>query len=197
MHEVLLSRCLTTVSFAHSLATTVTSVSSSPHRRPPRSQLARDRAAWWPLDRRSIQGASRRWSTLQTNLEALPLRIRAGTNALRRFDPWLVTAGGGVMFRSAHSCSFLRVSSDGSRRAAIRATLFFLLIVVFVSLPTLGQQVHILPRTLPPKSHSAGDAANQPHSRVFRTRTDLVLVPVTVTDSLGRLVTGLDKDSFQ
>ena len=100
------------------------------------------------------------------------------------------------MFRSAHSCSFLRVSSDGSQRAAIRATLF-LLIVVFVSLPTLGQQVHILPRTLPPKSDSAGDAANQPHSSVFRARTDLVLVPVTVTDPLGRLVTGLDKDSFQ
>ena len=99
------------------------------------------------------------------------------------------------MFRSVHSCSFLRVSSDGSRRAAIRATL--LLIVVFVSLPTLGQQGHILPRTVPPKSDSAGDAANQPHSSVFRARTDLVLVPVTVTDSLGRLVTGLDKDSFQ
>jgi Ca-activated chloride channel family protein len=100
------------------------------------------------------------------------------------------------MFRSAHSYSFLRVSRGGSRRAAIRATLFSL-IVVFVSLPTLGQQVHILPRTLPPKSDSAGDAANQSHISVFRARADLVLVPVTVTDQLGRLVTGLDKDSFQ
>src|SRR5882757_6069070 len=100
------------------------------------------------------------------------------------------------MFRTAHSCSFLRVSSGGSPRAALRATLFWL-IVVFASLPTLGQQVHILSRTFPPKSDSAGDAANQPHSNVFRARTDLVLVPVTVTDQLGRLVTGLDKDSFQ
>src|SRR5437899_10724378 len=98
------------------------------------------------------------------------------------------------MFRSTHSCSFLRVSSDCFRRASIRATLF-LLIVVIVSLPTLGQQVHIVPRTLPSEGDSAGDAANQPHSSVFRARTDLVLVPVTVTDPFGRLVTGLDKDS--
>src|SRR5207302_4109981 len=51
--------------------------------------------------------------------------------------------------------------------------------------------------TLPPKSDSAGDAANRSHISVFRTRADLVLVPVTVTDQLGRFVTGLNKDSFQ
>src|SRR3954471_1726612 len=100
------------------------------------------------------------------------------------------------MSPSAHSCTFLRDSRGSSRRVAIRALLLSSIIVI-VSFATFGQHVHILPETLPPKSDSSGDDINQSGVRAFRTRSDLVLVPVTVTDRLGRSVAGLDKDSFQ
>jgi Ca-activated chloride channel family protein len=35
------------------------------------------------------------------------------------------------------------------------------------------------------------------HAPLIRSKVDLVLVPVTVTDPMNRLVTGLDKDNFQ
>src|SRR5947199_8661640 len=92
-----------------------------------------------------------------------------------------------VMFRSAHSHSLIKVSRDSSRLAAIRATLL-VLIVAQVSLPTLGQQVHILSRTRSAKSDSAGDAANHSHISVFRARDDMVLVAVIVNDKLDRSV---------
>lgn len=37
----------------------------------------------------------------------------------------------------------------------------------------------------------------RPHSPTIRTKVDLVLVPVTVTDPMNRLVTGLDRENFQ
>src|SRR5205823_14883859 len=35
------------------------------------------------------------------------------------------------------------------------------------------------------------------HAPTIRSKVDLVLVPVTVTDPMNRLVTGLDKENFQ
>jgi len=100
------------------------------------------------------------------------------------------------MFRGTHSCISSRVLGGDSTRLTIRGTLL-LLFVAFGSLPTIGQEVHIIPRTLPIESDRSRDSANHRHSSLFRARSDLVLVPVTVTDPLGRLITGLDKDSFQ
>jgi Ca-activated chloride channel homolog len=89
-----------------------------------------------------------------------------------------------------------------------------LCIVVCVSLPVFGQtdvnDVHVLPRELekakePPKPapveaakvdivSSSGLTA---HVRPLKVDVDLVLVPVTITDPLNRLVTGLEKENFQ
>jgi Ca-activated chloride channel family protein len=68
--------------------------------------------------------------------------------------------------------------------------------------PTLWAQdnqddVHIQPRVEPDKPKEAPiDPALNTHTRPFRVETDLVLVPVTITDPMNRLVTGLDKDNF-
>ena len=58
--------------------------------------------------------------------------------------------------------------------------------------------VHINPRTqpAPPKEKEIVDPALKSHSKPIKVDVDLVLVPVTITDPMNRLVTGLDKDNF-
>jgi Ca-activated chloride channel family protein len=63
----------------------------------------------------------------------------------------------------------------------------------------LGDDVHINPRPQPviaaPPSPIV-DAALKTHSKPIKVDVDLVLVPVTITDPMNRLVTGLDKENF-
>ena len=59
--------------------------------------------------------------------------------------------------------------------------------------------VHIRPRITPvPDTPANGivDASLQTHTKPIKAETDLVLVPVTITDPMNRLVTGLDKENF-
>ncbi len=59
--------------------------------------------------------------------------------------------------------------------------------------------VHIRPRITPaPETPGSGivDASLQTHTKPLKVDSDLVLVPVTVTDPMNRLVTGLDRDNF-
>jgi Ca-activated chloride channel family protein len=60
--------------------------------------------------------------------------------------------------------------------------------------------VHVKPRVqpLPPPSQQNEiiDPSLRTHTKPFKTNVDLVLVPVTITDPMNRLVTGLDKDNF-
>ncbi len=59
--------------------------------------------------------------------------------------------------------------------------------------------VHIKPRiTAVPDTSPSGivDASLQTHTKPIKVDTDLVLVPVTITDPMNRLVTGLDKENF-
>jgi len=77
------------------------------------------------------------------------------------------------------------------------------LLLSFASPPLRAQagtedDVHITPRTKPAETKKpAIDPALDTHTRPFRARVDLVLVPVTITDPMNRLVTGLEKDNFQ
>jgi len=75
--------------------------------------------------------------------------------------------------------------------------------------PVLGQadvnDVHVVPRvTNDAEKAKREEAANQvvpasltSHIRPLKVAVDLVLVPVTITDPMNRLVTGLDKENFQ
>ena len=77
-------------------------------------------------------------------------------------------------------------------------------LLLFFASPSLTAQagteddVHITPRAKPAETKKpAIDPALDTHTRPFRARVDLVLVPVTITDPMNRLVTGLEKDNFQ
>ena len=81
----------------------------------------------------------------------------------------------------------------------------FLLIAILVccgfpvklSAQNLGDDVHINPRIQPPPpAGPVVDAAFKTHTKPIKKDVDLVLVPVTITDPMNRLVTGLDKENF-
>jgi Ca-activated chloride channel family protein len=57
--------------------------------------------------------------------------------------------------------------------------------------------VHVQPRIKAPSPKELEmDPALNTHTKPLRVGVDLVLVPVTITDPLNRLVTGLDRDNF-
>jgi len=63
----------------------------------------------------------------------------------------------------------------------------------------LGDDVHITPRPKPappPPASPIVDAALKAHDKPLKVDVNLVLVPVTITDPMNRLVTGLDKENF-
>ena len=57
---------------------------------------------------------------------------------------------------------------------------------------TTGDDVHISPRVVPvqPKASEIIDPALKTHTKPLKVDVDLVLVPVTITDPMNRLVTG-------
>jgi Ca-activated chloride channel family protein len=60
-------------------------------------------------------------------------------------------------------------------------------------------EVHVVPRVTPNPEEAkaaAPDGALDTHTAPIKKKVDLVLVPVTITDQMDRLVTGLDKDNF-
>jgi Ca-activated chloride channel family protein len=63
----------------------------------------------------------------------------------------------------------------------------------------LNDDVHInpsLPSLPPTASTGVVDASLKTHTKPIKVDVSLVLVPVTITDPMNRLVTGLDKDNF-
>jgi len=69
--------------------------------------------------------------------------------------------------------------------------------------PCFGQSpvddVHVNPRIQPaptPNDDAINDPSIKTHTPPIKSSVDLVLVPVTITDPMNRLVTGLDRDNF-
>lgn len=84
------------------------------------------------------------------------------------------------------------------RNASCMAALLFL-----ATLPALWaqggeQDVHITPRPKPtaPPPGTPSDPSLKTHTKPIQVEVDLVLVNVTITDPMNRLVTGLEKDNF-
>lgn len=59
--------------------------------------------------------------------------------------------------------------------------------------------VHVVPRVTAKTeaNNSPADTSLNTHTAPIKKKVDLVLVPVTITDQMDRLVTGLDKNNFQ
>jgi Ca-activated chloride channel family protein len=63
---------------------------------------------------------------------------------------------------------------------------------------SLSDDIHVTPRVKPPEAKPLiEDPALRTNTRPIKRDVDLVLVPVTITDPMNRLVTGLDRDNFQ
>ena len=74
-------------------------------------------------------------------------------------------------------------------------------LLALLALPLLAQddQVHIQPREVKNTTPSVADTVDpslRTHTKPLKKEVDLVLVPVTITDPMNRLVTGLEKDNF-
>ncbi len=88
------------------------------------------------------------------------------------------------------------------RQFSARCSFAVLLVVAVCSaFPLLAQNstgdVHIQPRVQPPAPKVPDiDPVFKTHTKPFKVEVDMVLVPVTITDPLNRLVTGLDRENF-
>jgi len=87
-----------------------------------------------------------------------------------------------------------------------RLTLYVPLLLAFTLVVGAGawaqntdDDVHIKPRveSKPADVEIVKESGFAAHTKPFKVSVDLVLVPVTITDPMNRLVTGLDKDNFQ
>src|SRR5712691_2356743 len=94
----------------------------------------------------------------------------------------------------------------------LRLNVFFKFVGLFALILTTGllassaqalsetDDVHVRPRVDPlavaPKDKEFLDPSLKTHTKPFKSNVDLVLVPVTITDPMNRLVTGLDRDNF-
>jgi Ca-activated chloride channel family protein len=78
---------------------------------------------------------------------------------------------------------------------------FVLIVVSFSSAQNTPDDVHINPRPQPAPAaapaNNVADPSLQTHTKPFKKDVDLVLVPVTITDPMNRLVTGLDRENFK
>jgi len=104
-------------------------------------------------------------------------------------------------------------ASLGQNRFLVNSMRFLLSLCVLVCLgvPALGQtdvnDVHVLSREVETPKQAANEVPKEDlvsstsglkaHVRPLKVDVDLVLVPVTITDPMSRLVTGLEKQNFQ
>ena len=81
-----------------------------------------------------------------------------------------------------------------------RAALASLLLLMFLSCAVLavaqGDEVHIQPRVTADTKPPDIDPSLNTHTKPIKKDVDVVLIPVTITDPMNRLVTGLEKDNF-
>ncbi len=79
----------------------------------------------------------------------------------------------------------------------LAACLFLTAATAFAQTPDVVD-IHVTPRPETDKvDQNALQDTVRAHAATIRSKVDLVLVPVTVTDPMNRLVTGLDKENFQ
>jgi len=111
--------------------------------------------------------------------------------------------------RNVHSVASPNQRKSSARRSrrdfVIRASLAVATLIAcgratsaWAQTPSSVDDVHINPRVQPEKpADSIIDPSLKTHTAPIKTEVNLVLVSVTITDPMNRLVTGLDKGNFQ
>jgi Ca-activated chloride channel homolog len=87
----------------------------------------------------------------------------------------------------------------GRSRSSFSLSLLTCVILAFVA-GASGQsqdQVHVEPRKDPTAATESNSSSEQPHLKTIRIDTNLVLIPVTVSDTLNRPVTSLGRQNFE
>ena len=126
-------------------------------------------------------------------------------NALRQRFPWALTPKfcASLPPNSAPVAPSAMPLPFPLSRFLLMAACAFVLCASTAFAQTNVNDVHVTPRvTDPPKTEEvAKESLSAPslnaHVRPLKVDVDLVLVPVTITDPMNRLVTGLDKENFQ
>ena len=112
----------------------------------------------------------------------------------RSLDLALSRTLGGLIVRFARRSMF----SPVILALAVSVVLCFVLPAVWAQVSL--EDVHVVPRVEPPKPNALAnldDPSLRTHTKPVKVDVSLVLVPVTITDPMNRLVTGLDKENFQ
>jgi Ca-activated chloride channel family protein len=142
---------------------------------------------------KKLKQAASGCGTISSNEEFMARQSGRGSSRPRISDRTLQPALSGT-----HSDEMLRLNG-------FAIGLCCLLLAVVTSLlaapPALAQSetddVHVKPRVQPPPpKEQIIDPALKTHTKPYKVDVDMVLVPVTITDPLNRLVTGLDKENF-
>jgi Ca-activated chloride channel family protein len=124
----------------------------------------------------------------------------------RSSNPKALSPSGSPVLSRDLIATMLRKNSLSS--CFLSATLSGLFAFAALNLPAAGQttdvnDVHVQPREIekpkdaPPKALVSPTNGLSAHVRPLKVDVDLVLVPVTITDPMNRLVTGLEKENFQ
>ena len=108
------------------------------------------------------------------------------------------------VLQAAHPGTRVRPMLYFDRLRSFPSFLFLLMAATFFAASLASAQsnvddVHVKPRVQPPapiKPSDLMDPALKTHTKPFKSEVDMVLVPVTITDPMNRLVTGLDKENF-
>ena len=99
----------------------------------------------------------------------------------------------------APPCSRDRAGIGGRFSLVLVVLLAALILPQAVRAQSPVDEVHVAPRPKPAEPPPKGlpaDPALKTHTRPLKVDVDLVLIPVTITDPMNRLVTGLEKDNF-
>lgn len=105
----------------------------------------------------------------------------------------MTTVSGSETFMPSKGCAVVP-----SRRGSVQLSVVLLFLAFVTRALAQTEDVHVLPMRRPDRS---GDPANVAAAvggdfKPLRANVSLVLVPVTVTDPLDRLVTGLEREHF-
>jgi Ca-activated chloride channel homolog len=144
-------------------------------------------------------------STDQANDKVLTLRLLTCDNICEQFEDSMARQNRRGSSRPGLLIRKFALAFRSSSSHSLEVLALLLALVALNLSPAVGQtpdldDIHVAPRIEPGKTDQqnalAGDTVRT-HSPLIRSKVDLVLVPVTVTDPMNRLVTGLDKENFQ